>query len=39
MRRASFILLALWIASTLAQAQVPTSNAIYRVLRIRTPAD
>lgn len=31
-------LLALYIASSLAQAQVPTSNVIYRVLRIKTPA-
>jgi S1-C subfamily serine protease len=39
MRRASFLLLAVWIASSVAQAQVPTSNVIYRVLRIRTPTD
>lgn len=30
-------LLALFIAIPLAQAQVPTSNVLYRVLRIRTP--
>lgn len=38
-RRALFLLLALCLAVPLAQAQVPTSNVIYRVLRIRTPTD
>lgn len=39
MRRALHGLLALCLASALAHAQVPTSNVIYRVLRIRTPHD
>jgi S1-C subfamily serine protease len=39
LRRALSTLLALCVASSLAQAQVPTSNVIYRVLRIRTPTD
>jgi hypothetical protein len=38
-RRALSALLALCVASSLAQAQVPTSNVIYRVLRIKTPTD
>lgn len=38
-RRTLSILLALSVAASLAQAQVPTSNVIYRVLRIRTPTD
>ncbi len=38
-RRALSALLALCVASSLALAQVPTSNVIYRVLRIKTPAD
>ncbi|MFP5285628.1 MAG: serine protease [Thermoanaerobaculia bacterium] len=39
MRRVLSILLALCVVSSLAQAQVPTSNVIYRVLRIKTPTD
>jgi S1-C subfamily serine protease len=39
MRRASSALLALWIAASVAQAQVPTSNVIYRVLKIKTPTN
>ena len=39
MRRVLFTLLALVVACSLAQAQVPTSNVIYRVLRIKTPTD
>jgi hypothetical protein len=35
----SFALLVLCVATSLAQAQVPTSNVIYRVLKIRTPTD
>jgi len=38
-RRALSALLALCVASSLALAQVPTSNVIYRVLRIKTPTD
>lgn len=38
-RRALSALLALCVACSLVQAQVPTSNVIYRVLRIRTPTD
>ncbi|MES1242012.1 MAG: serine protease [Acidobacteriota bacterium] len=39
MRRALFILLVLSLVGSLAQAQVPTSNVIYRVLRIRTSTE
>lgn len=38
-RRALPLLLASCLAASLAQGQIPTSNVIYRVLRIRTPAD
>ena len=38
-RRSLSLVLALCLAVSLAQAQVPTSNVIYRVLRIRTPTD
>lgn len=37
-RRILPVLLALVVATSLAQAQVPTSNVIYRVLRIKTGA-
>ena len=36
MRKSLSALLALCVASSLAQAQVPTSNVIYRILRIKT---
>lgn len=39
MRRVLAALLALCAASSLALAQVPTSNVIYRVLKIKTPTD
>jgi hypothetical protein len=38
-RRVLSALLALCVASDLVLAQVPTSNVIYRVLRIKTPTD
>jgi S1-C subfamily serine protease len=38
-RRALSLLPALCVASSLALAQVPTSNVILRVLRIKTPTD
>jgi hypothetical protein len=38
MRRVLSILLALLVLAALAQAQIPTSNVIYRVLRIKTDA-